>query len=64
MNVSFERLVKSEYSKIKQLLNDDTALDNINEMYNHVDSGAYGKLSMNEFKDIIAIIIPSATETN
>ena len=53
MNRSFDGLVKSEYSTLSRLLSGDAALDSINEMYNHVQAGDYGKISLNDFQRII-----------
>ena len=48
MTSSFEALVKSEFSNFKQLLGESTALDIINDIFNHVVTGGdYGKVSFN-----------------
>ena len=36
----------------------EIALDNLNEMYNYVMSGDYGKISLNELRDLAACIFP------
>ena len=63
MTAAFETLVKNEYRRLKTLLNDGTALDIINEMFNHVVAGDYGKVSENQFKELVAQILPSASDT-
>ena len=45
---------------MKTLLTEDTALDIINDLFNHVDSGDYGKVSLNQFTELIEVILPQA----
>lgn len=52
--------MRNEYTQMSQLLNDSTAKDIINSMYNHVDAGNYGKISFNQFEALVTRILPSA----
>ena len=61
MTSSFEALVKSEFSNFKQLLGESTALDIINDIFNHVVTGGdYGKVSFNQFLFMVNHMLPEA----
>ena len=61
MTSYFETLVKAEFSKVSHLLGEDTALDIINDGYNHVVTGGnYGKVSFNQFLHMVNHMLPEA----
>ena len=63
MTAAFSNMVKNEYRNVRQILSNDIALEIINEMYNHVVSGNYGKISLKEFKDLAQQILPRAMQS-
>lgn len=63
ITAAFQNIVRQEHGHISQLLSDSIALDIINEMYNHVESGSYGKMSLKQFASLAEHILPRAMQS-